>query len=608
LRAQLSEKLPQYMVPAVIVELDELPLTPSGKLDRNALPEPELNEREHEYAGPRTRVEEVLATIFAEVLRLEQVGIHDNFFALGGDSILSIHIGFRARQAGLYFTTQQLFQHQTIAELAPFVETASATESEQELLTGDFPLTPIQQRFFDQDLADAHHYNQSILLEVGEKIDAVLLQEAFSHLLDHHAALRLRFRKEESVWTQEIAPHDGFTVSEVDLSKLSDAELRPSIEATLADQQASLDLFAGPLLRATVFNCPPHQPDRLSIICHHLVIDGVSWRILLEDLETAYRQLRRQQPVQLPGTTTSFKRWAQSLFDYAQSPELLAEQDYWVTESLDITPLLPLDFSDGENVESSTETVMVALDAEETDALLHEVQSTLRAHINDILLTSLAHAFSQWTGERSLLVDLEGHGREPLIPNLDLSRTVGWFTNIFPVVLDLGEQREAVAELRSVKEQLRRVPKHGTGYGVLRYLTKENTEKQLLEFIQPQVLFNYFGQIDLVLSESSLFRSATEYPGPLRSPRGRRAYLLEVEASVIEGRLQSKWIYSREVHKRSTVEYLAEDFLAALRSLIASLHTQSSNYTPSDFPRMTIDQDELDELLAQVDLSLEDAQ
>ncbi|HEU4834048.1 MAG TPA: condensation domain-containing protein, partial [Pyrinomonadaceae bacterium] len=469
--------------------------------------------------------------------------------------------------------------------------------------------TPIQQRFFDQDLADAHHYNQSILLEVGEKIDPALLKEAFSHLLEHHAALRLRFRKDESVWTQEIAPQNEFTLSEVDLSKLSEAELRPAIEATLTAQQASLDLFTGPVIKAIVFQCAAHQPDRLSIICHHLVIDGVSWRILLEDLETAYRQLRQQETVQLPGTTTSFKRWAQSLFDYAQSPELLNEQDYWVTQSLNITPFLPLDFAAGDNVESSTETVMVSLEVEETDAILHEVQSTLRAHINDILLTSLAHAFSQWTGERSLLVDLEGHGREPLIANLDLSRTIGWFTNIFPVVVDLGDEREPVAELRSVKEQLRRIPRNGTGYGALRYLAQENTEKQLLEFIQPQVLFNYFGQIDLVLSESSLFRSATEYQGPQRSPRGKRAYLLEVEASVVEGRLQSKWIYSRDVHKRATVESLAENFLAALRSLIASLHTQSSsNYTPSDFPRMTIDQDELDELLAQVNLSLEDAQ
>jgi non-ribosomal peptide synthase protein (TIGR01720 family) len=610
LREAVRGRLPEYMIPAAVVVLDELPLTPNGKLDRQALPMPPQANSGQQYVAPRTAAEKILADVFTQVLKLERVGIYDNFFALGGDSILSIHIGFKARQAGLQFTTQQLFRHQTIAELAAVVGTEAADEDERESPSGEFPLTPIQQRFFEQELAEPHHFNQTVLVEVRRKVDPDLLEAALRHLFEHHEGLRLRFRREAALWRQEVAPANGVVPFErIDLSGLPDVEASSAIEATLARQQTTLNLTEGPLLRVTLFQRGGEKPDSLSIVCHHMTVDGVSWRILLEDLETSYEQLGRRRAVQLPPTTTSLKRWSQRLKDYAQSPEVQTEQDYWLDQLAPSAPALPVDFPGGGNTEASGQTVTVSLDQKETDRLLREVQSAFRAHINEIFLTALAQAFRRWIGSRSLVVDLEGHGREQIVQNVDLARTVGWFTTIYPVALRLGEKSDPAEELKSVKKQLRQVPNHGVGYGVLRYLSANGAREKLSGQAQPQVLFNYFGQLDLVLSESALFAAAAEDTGSPRSPLGNRSHLLIVDGAVVGGLLRFNWSYSRHLHKRATVERLAEDFLDALRALIERCRTPVTvGYTPTDFPKIKISQGELDALMTQVDVSLGDEQ
>ncbi|MEH2211070.1 non-ribosomal peptide synthetase/type I polyketide synthase [Nostoc sp.] len=604
----LKQKLPEYMVPTIIVFLDTLPLTPNSKLDRRALPAPDpaRSELAGSYVAPQTSAEEILAKIWAEVLGVKQVSIHDNFFELGGDSILSIQIIARANQAGLVLTPKQLFFNQTIAELATVAEISSVSQIKQKLVTGEVVLTPIQRWFFEQELSQPHHWNQAMLLEVRQTLDPGLLEQVVEQLLMHHDALRLRFVRSASGWQQVNALPDAvLPFTRVDLSWLKEEEQKPAIEAAAAELQASLNLAEGPLVRVALFDLGAKQPNRLLFIVHHLAVDGVSWRILLEDLQTTYQQLNHKQAIALPPKTTSFQDWSQRLFEYARSPALESELDYWLTCSRSFVASVPVDDLQGDNTEASACTLSVSLSAEETHALLFEVPKAYHTQINDALLTALVQTCAQWTGNRYLLVDLEGHGREEILEGVDLSRTVGWFTTVFPVFLELPEADNLPEALKAVKEQLRRIPQRGIGYGLLRYL-KGNTDitEQLQNLPQAEVSFNYLGQLDQMLSPDGMFGVAKESSGPENSLRSHRSHLLEINAFVVGGCLQLDWIYSNNRHQRTTIEGLVENFVAVLRSLID--HCQSPDvggYTPSDFPLARLDEDKLSKLAMLIDRS-----
>ncbi|MGE0127963.1 MAG: amino acid adenylation domain-containing protein [Blastocatellales bacterium] len=606
LREFLKQKLPEYMTPAAFVMLDALPLTENGKLDRRALPAPDAArpELEEAYAAPRNVREETLAKIWAGVLGLERIGIHDNFFELGGDSILSIQIIARANQAGLRLTPKQVFQCQTIAELAAAAVAAPAIEAEQGLVTGSAPLTPIQRWFFEQRLPDRDHWNQALLFETRQALNPALMEQAVARLIEHHDALRLRFTPEDAGWRQTIASPDAAApFSVIELSGVPEAERSAAIESKAAELQASLNLSEGPLLRAVYFDLGNQEAGRLLIIIHHLAIDGVSWRILLEDLQAAYQQLNRGEEIALPPKTTSFKRWAEKLAEYAQSETARAEQDFWMSEARAKAAWLPVDFSGGANTEASARSVSVSLSVEETRALLQEAPEAYHTQINDLLLTALGQALAEWTGERSLLVNLEGHGREDIFDDVDLSRTVGWFTAIYPVLLRLEKASALGESLKSVKEQLRAIPQRGLGYGLLRYLTDdEEIVEALRRLPQAEVSFNYLGQLDQALPADSLLAPARESAGPVHSPRGRRKHLLDVRGSVARGRLNLSWTFSENIHRRGTIERLAQSYIESLRALIAHCQSpEAGGYTPSDFPLAQLDQVDLDQAFAEIE-------
>jgi aryl carrier-like protein len=322
LRQFLQERLPEYMVPSAFVLLEKLPLTPNGKLDRAALPAPDLTRSElfETFEAPCSSLEQQLASIWMEVLGIERVGIHDNFFELGGDSILSIQIVAKANRAGIQLTPKLLFQHQTIAFLAAAAGTVEAVRAEQKPVTGAVPLTPVQQWFFEENFACGHHWNQAVMLEVRQPLEAALLERAFAQLLTHHDALRLRFAPGESGWQQFNAePGGAVPFEKLDLSNLLRNDQNCAIESKANEVQASLNLSEGPIARAVLFDLGAQQPSRLLIVIHHLAVDGVSWRILLEDLQNACEQLSRGLAISLPPKTTSFKQWAQGLVEYAQS-------------------------------------------------------------------------------------------------------------------------------------------------------------------------------------------------------------------------------------------------------------------------------------------------
>ncbi len=655
LRRFLEELLPDSMVPAAFVEMEALPLNATGKVDRARLPVPgaERPLLERPFAAPRDDRETLLAAVWSAVLGVERVGVDDNFFDLGGDSILSLQIVARARKAGLQITTRQLFEHQTVAELAAAcgggggvggvgseaggggdrsgageAGTAAGIEirAEQAEVTGEASLLPIQQWFFDAVRTARQHWNQAVLLKPLRRLELAPLAAALGALGRHHDALRLRFVGGDG-GTGEVrqihaaAGSGEAPLASVDLAALPAARRPAAMERAAAALQGSLRLAAGPLLRAACFELGAGEPQRLLVIVHHLVVDGVSWQPLLEDLGVAYGQLARGEAPRLPAKTSSFKAWAERLRQHAGSPAVAAELETWLAVvPAELAPL-PRDRQDGGNREAMRRTVRVELPAAATRALLRRQRpgspggpgAQGGAAIEAALLGALALAFRSWTGQPGLLVDLEGHGREDLFDDLGLWRTVGWFTTEYPVRLRLDAGDGPAAALQRVREVLGRVPAKGIGYGLLRYLHPDAAVRERLRALpRAEVVFNYLGQLDAAPAEAALWEVAAEPAGPPRSPRGERPYLFDLNGGVSGGALYFDWGYSAEIHDRATVERLAGAFLDALRQLaalgelgaLAPLATlpappdrvAGAGYMPSDFPLARLDQATLDRI------------
>ena len=602
LRSYLKSKLPEYMLPSSFVILDTLPLTPNGKVDRKALSAPDGEvSREDEYVAPRTEIEQILTNIWQELLLKEQVSIHDNFFEIGGDSILGIQVVSRAKNLGIQITPKQIFQNQTIAKLALVANTTVTVSANQGIVTGVAPLTPIQQWFFAQNSQEAHHYNQSVLLQIPNHLQTELIETALKKLLEHHDALRLRFTSVASEYKQINHGFDdpvAFTV--VDLSSTPVIEQPQALSQIATEYQASLNLSEGPLMQVVMFNLGSEVDARLLIIIHHLAVDGVSWRILLSDLETIYQQLIAQQSIQLNAKTTAFIDWAEKLKNYAQSEKIKQELDYWLNQPWSETTPLPLDsaHTQAEKTVDSAINYRVKLSPEETRALLGSVNSAYNTQINDILLSALVVSLAEWTGDSKVLIDLEGHGREELFSDVDLSRTIGWFTSLFPVLLRLPDDNQPAEVIKSIKEQLREIPHRGIGFGILRYLCEDTTVTQKLQTIPiPEISFNYLGQFDQIQSETG-WKFAPESTGDNHSSKQTRHHLLEINSLVVEGELQIDWTYSSNFHTHDTVKNLTQSYIQAIKSIIE--HCQSENgfgYTASDFPDAQLNQLELDELL-----------
>ena len=627
LQAFLKSRLPDYMAPSAFARLAALPLTANGKLDKRALPSPERIGAESDYQPPRTPTETLLADIWRAVLGVERVGIADNFFALGGDSILSIQIVSRANRAGLGLTVKQLFQHQTIEELARTAPERPKVQAEQGTLQGPFALTPIQLAFFEGRPPRPHHFNQSVLLKVVPGLDADRLEQATHALLMHHDLLRARFHWEDGAAQAEIAESNGgIPFHSVDLAGLAGDEKTAALAADAERLQTSLDLAAGPLLRVALYRMGGGQPDRLLFIVHHLVVDGVSWRILLGDLDIALAQLARGEPVALPPKTTAFPYWAARLRDYAGSAPALAELDYWREQAGAPVARLAPDYPAGAdaNTVDSADHVTLALPADLTQSLLVDVPEVYRTQVNDILLAALARTFARRScaassfdtpsfdtsgGESALRIVMEGHGREELFDEVDVSRTVGWFTTGFPLLLRTVADEPPAASLQRVKETLRAIPGRGLGYGVLRHLCPApEIRAALAAGDTADISFNYLGRFDQPSGDSVLLGEASEPTGSDQALAGRRRFLLEINGILSEGQLRMTWTYSTRLHRRGTVERLAADFFAELETLVRHCREDGAGgYTASDFPLAQADGPTLDRLFQRFGKTVEDA-
>ncbi|MDR6232870.1 amino acid adenylation domain-containing protein/non-ribosomal peptide synthase protein (TIGR01720 family) [Pseudomonas psychrotolerans] len=587
---RLRQRLPSYMVPASLTLLKQLPLTPNGKIDRKALPEPETAQRRRDYLAPRNEMERRLLDIWQAVLKIDSFGIGDNFFELGGDSIVSIQVVSRARAAGIQFTPKELFQHQTVQSLARVAREGTAPQVEQGPVLGETALLPFQRLFFEQEIPNRWHWNQSLLLNSREVLDGEALEAALQALVAHHDVLRLRFREVDGTWCGEHA------AAKADERLLWRAEAvdGEALGALCEEAQRSLDLANGPLLRALLVEMGDGG-QRLLLAIHHLVVDGVSWRILLEDLQSAYQQCLAGQAPRLPAKTSSFKTWAERLGEYAKGTKLTAELDYWREQLDGASAELPCRDPQASLEIRHAQSVRTRLDAELTRRLLQEAPAAYRTQVNDLLLTALARVICRWSGEASVLVQMEGHGREELFADIDLSRTVGWFTSLFPVRLtpaaDVGES------LKAVKEQLRSIPDKGLGYGLLRYLSGEDNAQALASLPQARITFNYLGQFDGQFDEAALLAPAGEGAGAEMDPGAPLGNWLSINGQVYEGELSLDWAFSEQMFDPAQMQRLADEYAAELEVLIGYCADPAHRgLTPSDFPLARLTQAQLDAL------------
>jgi amino acid adenylation domain-containing protein/non-ribosomal peptide synthase protein (TIGR01720 family) len=571
LREYLRRRLPEYMVPSWVVPIAEVPLTGHGKVDRRRLPEPSRGDGEITGVAPRTRVEVALAQIWTQVLGVPAVGVTDNFFELGGDSILSIQIVARARQAGLRLTVRDMFQYQTIAGLVEGGLGGEAIEAEQGGVQGPVALTPIQAWYFARRPTRPSHYNQAVLLDSAWRGEAV--EGAWDAVVRQHDALRMRFVEQAGTWTQynEGWSADAGGFAWIDLTGVAPRDRRRAVEAANAQLQRSLDLARGPVARLAYLGVGDEQA-RLLIVVHHLVMDGVSWRILLEDLQRGYAQAASGTAVTLGDKTTSYRQWATALRRHETTAQ--AEAAYWAAVEAAGDGSVPRE-DRGQNTVASSGSYAVELDAEATAALLRESGKREGAAAPAVLLAALVEALGTWSGRWTWRVDLEGHGRESAVAGVDVTRTVGWFTTLYPVRLGGEPGLGPAARLRQVQAQLDAAPGHGLGYGVLRY----GSGAGVAPTAEGDISFNYLGQFDQVLARESGLRVAAESLGPLRDAGEARDYVLELVGAVRGGRLQMQFTYSRHRHHPATIEALAQAFLRALRDLLVATPSQTTRTT-----------------------------
>ncbi|WP_212004501.1 non-ribosomal peptide synthetase [Chitinophaga sp. HK235] len=583
----LKDHLPAYMVPAWYVEMTVIPLTANGKVDRRALPEPRMEEQasSQEYVAPRNATETALVAIWQELLGKDNIGIHDNFFRLGGDSIISIQLVSRARRAGCELQPKDVFLHQTVAQLAALATHRGATflvASEQGTLKGPAGLLPIQQWFFEEgptEVADLSHFNQSMLFHINKQLSSAEVSRAVEQLILHHDALRFSYSKNENGWQQVYGETTGAPET-IDLTAVSEKELSARISDACAQGQQSLDITAGKLLSILHIITPETAShNRLFMAVHHLAIDGVSWRILLEDLE----QLLKGMNDNLADKTNSYRQWYTALEQYSQSPALLAQQPYWERVMKMARPL-PADRYEGTAaLTKETTSFSLYLDETVTRRLLQEVPQAYNTEINDILLSALALTLHDWTGYQQIAIGLEGHGRENLAPGTDISRTTGWFTSMYPLLLDMTGTTDKAALIVSIKEQLRQVPDKGMGFGLLRYVRREPALQGMLPW---NILFNYLGQFDNMNSEEGLLSAAEEYTGKEVGGNFPVRDLISINSMIQDGVLSCHWSYSSRHFEDATVQSLGAVYISHLQELINHCVKQGKQgqvFTPADY-------------------------
>ncbi|WP_027388226.1 non-ribosomal peptide synthetase [Chryseobacterium gregarium] len=583
LARHLESKLPKYMLPGFYVELDQIPLTSNGKIDRKSLREVSSSDLiKNEYVAATSEEEKVLVSVCEQILKYSPISIRDNYYNLGGDSIKSIQIVSRLRQQGYSLKVEHILQYPVLEELARYM-TTDVAKIDQSVVTGDSILTPIQRYFFESEcVTNKNHYNQSVILKSRERMSASVLETSLKRLVEHHDALRMVYSQKDREWNQHNAGIDGahYRLESFDIKSGSESEELSQLQQIGEDLQSSIDIESGILFHAG--HVSMSDGDRIILVVHHLVMDGVSWRILLEDLGKLYESGGQGLSFDLPSKTDSFQSWGKALDEYSRSLELSKERLYWEGVESENYIALATDYpSEGKQILDKS--IGFSLSSDSTKLLQTRAGRKYSAEINDVLLTGLALALQDQFGITRTKVLMEGHGREVMNTGLDISRTIGWFTSVYPFSLDISNNNQPA--LVSVKEGLRNIPNKGIGYGILHDLKKEISSQS-----NPSVLFNYLGDFneegDKAMNATgkfSFFRYSSENIGSSVDPVNLSTDILfDVSGMTVNGEMNISIRYSTKVFKESTIENLLSAYQAHLEAVVKESEDSSVILTPSD--------------------------
>lgn len=572
IKIQLKEKLPEYMIPTYIIRLDEFPLTNNGKVDKKALLEIEVEiSVDENYVAPRNEVEARVAEVFKGILGGKTIGIYSDFFELGGDSIKAIRMVSKLREYGYELSVATILGAKTVEGIAFNVKTKSVIEIDQSPVSGEVLLTPIQKQFFNSDLLEPHHFNQSVMFESIERLDSNALRIAFNAIIKHHDMLRTVYRNGKQI-VEDIHEGDYVQVEVYDLKNQNQKIAEEFIEAEGNKLQATLSLEVAPLVKPILFRTC--EKDYLLVCIHHLIVDGISWRIIAEDLNTGYDMAKRGHIISLPKKTLAFKEWSNELRKYRESKRLKDEINYW-KEIEKIIEKSNLNLTADEHLKDM-QCRRLSLPADETNKLLYSINSTYNTEINDLLLAALFRAINKLSGKEDLSIYMEGHGREPIGNLLSIDRTVGWFTTIYPLAVQ-GIGKSIVNDICLTKEAFRKIPNHGIGYTVLKWLGEK-----VLQGIMPDVTFNYLGHFSQENDGYTIKIHNTDH-GLQVSTKNKFGTPIVVDCVVINSELNVIIAYDANKCSKDYAEKLGNEFVDNLKQVIN--HCMQDNKkveTPSD--------------------------
>ncbi|MEW6234511.1 MAG: amino acid adenylation domain-containing protein [Candidatus Omnitrophota bacterium] len=569
LRRHLFSVLPFYMVPKYIVRLDELPLTPNRKIDKKSLPSPQSKSGGDNYVPPKTKMEIEIARVWQEALGKDKVGVHDSFFDLGGDSIKAIQVASRLHKAGIRLSLRDLFEWKTIAGLCKKLN-HNQRSAVHETAAGIVELTPIQRWFFEEHSTNLHHFNHTVWLWAKDRLPEEALRTALQAIQNHHDALRMRYRFTPSGVIQKMAGDPlPIQFSVMDFRRENDgAQAMIRHAACLQD---GFDLKTGPLMKSVLYRLKTN--DYLLLTVHHLAVDAVSWRFLLEDLTDSLKQAMNGVAPVLPVKTASYQQWSEALRQYSVRTDLLAQKSYWMEVDSADAVSIPRDFPESENRYGDVKSMRLELSLDDADRLQQTASLNQNADAIAILLTALARALNRWRPGKRFRIALTGHGREEIEKGLDISRTVGWFTSHYPVLLDLPIKKDIEEQLIFIQKMLQSIPDKGIGYGVLKYLTPETLEKEICFFPPPDILFNYMGRVDGLFQNNGVFTLAEEFDAASIAPELERRHLLEMDGMTLHNSLIFHVGYNRKIHRRETIERFLGEFENELKTLAHIEHS-----------------------------------
>lgn len=594
IKEYLRRFLPDYMVPAFLIEVDSMPFTSTGKIDKNkllAIPLPQKHDNGFEV--PMTKEEEILSEVWSQVLNINEISVLDNFFQIGGDSIKAIQVVASCNQKGLHLTTKDIMKKQTIRKIAQHVE-KSVVRLNQDTVVGNVRLTPIQKWFFDNITVDRHHFNQAILVKNKQKFHLSSLEKTMAMLIERHDALRMKY----DVSGDDIQQYNediNERLMPIEVMLINEENVLEIIYEDSNKLQENMHLEDGNLITMKVYQTL--EEDYLFVMIHHLVTDGVSWRILIEDICNIYQSLVENRQLYLTPKTSSYQEWSQALYEHAQTYQVKREHSYWericnkTYNSIGSKTITP-------NRVEDTGVLKRELEDMDMFRLQQKVNKPYSTKTLEILFAAFSLTLKDYFGKGRYLIDMENHGRGFIESDIDVSRTVGWFTAAYPLDINTSKLEDTSQAIMYIKEKIRRIPNNGLNYGVLKYLTEDVDQRQYhLDQVKSEIIFNYLGEINHLSTHENLEVIDYNY-GITRSSKQKKQHVLEIDILIIDKKINLYIHYNNKCFSNEQIEIFSNIYNSKLKELVDHcIAQQEVMYTPSDFDNTTLDMAELSSLL-----------